>query len=149
MNLSIYTLNELQKINNYFKMFDLINDAIINLRKLIEDNKYKITKKDKTIEINFIPDILIKGEIKLNLSLKEKNQNEKIDDLNILSISILKRLDNLEKENSELKLKVRQLTEKLDKLSVNIRDKKLFNDSLILTTEKYKEKMLNFIGEKI
>ena len=147
--ISIYTLNELQKINNYFKMFDLINDAIINLRKLIEDNKYKITKKDKIVEINFIPDILIKGEIKLNLSLKEKNQNEKIDDLNILSISILKRLDNLEKENSELKLKVRELTEKIDKLSAPYKDKKLFNDSLILTTEKYKEKMLYFVGEKI
>ena len=147
--ISTYTLNELQKINNYFKMFDLINDVIMNLSKLIENNKYKITKKDKTIEINFIPDILIKGEIKLNLSVKEKNQNEKIDDLNILSISILKRLDNLEKENSELKLKVRELTEKLDKLTAPNKDKKLFNDSLILTTEKYKEKMLNFVGEKI
>ena len=147
--ISTYTLNELQKINNYFKMFDLINDVIMNLSKLIENNKYKIIKKDKTIEINFIPDILIKGEIKLNLSLKEKNQNEKIDDLNILSISILKRLDNLEKENSELKLKVRELTEKLDKLTAPNKDKKLFNDSLILTTEKYKEKMLNFIGDKI
>ena len=147
--ISIYTLNELQKINNYFKMFDLINDIIMNLSKLIEDNKYKITKKDKNVEINFIPDILFKGEIKLNLSLKEKNQNEKIDDLNILSISILKRLDNLEKENSELKLKVIELSEKLDKLSAPNKDKKLFNDSLILTTDKYKEKMINFIGEKI
>ena len=41
------------------------------------------------------------------------------------------------------------MTEKLDKLTAPNKDKKLFNDSLILTTEKYKEKMLNFIGDKI
>ena len=147
--LSLFTLNELQKINNYFKMFDIVNDVIMNLSKLIEKNKYKIFKKDKTVEISFIPDILIKGEIKLNLSLKEKNQNEKINDLNTLSISILQRLDNLEKENLELKLKVKELTEKVEKLSNPNKDKKLFNDSLILASETYKEKMLNFIGEKI
>ena len=61
--ISIYTLNELQKINNYFKMFDLINYIIMNLSKLIEDNKYKITKKDKNVEINFIPDILLKEKL--------------------------------------------------------------------------------------
>ena len=103
-----FTLEQLQKINNYFKMFDIVNDAIMNLNKLIEENKYKIIKKDKSIEINFIPGILIKGEIIFNLFLKEKNQNEKINDLNILSISILKRLDNLEKENLELKSKVKE-----------------------------------------
>ena len=146
---NIFTLNELQKINNYFKMFDIINDVIMNLSKLIEENKYKISKRDKTVEINYMPDILIKGEIKLNLFLKEKNPNEKINDLNVLSISILKRLDNLENENLELKSKVKELTEKVEKLSNPNKNKKLFNDSLILTTETYKEKMLYFIGEKI
>ena len=146
---NLFTLNDLQKINNYFKMFDIVNDVIMNLSKLIEENKYKISKRDKNVEINFMPDILIKGEIKLNLFLKEKNQNEKINDLNVLSISILKRLDNLEKENLELKSKVKELTEKVEKLSNPNKGKKLFNDSLILTTETYKEKMLNFIGEKI
>ena len=146
---NLFTLNDLQKINNYFKMFDIVNDVIMNLSKLIEKNKYKISKRDNDVEINFMPDILIKGEIKLNLFLKEKNQNEKINDLNVLSISILKRLDNLEKENLELKSKVKELTEKVEKLSNPNKGKKLFNDSLILITETYKEKMLNFIGEKI
>ena len=145
----LLSLDELKNINNYFKMFDIVNDVIMNLRKLMEENKYKITKIDKSIEIHFIPDILIKGEIMLNLFIKEKDQNEKINDLSLLSISILKRLDSLEKENLELKLKVKELTERLDQLSNPNKNKNFFKDSLILTTEEYKEKMLNFLDEKI
>ena len=144
-----FTLNQLQKNNNYFKMFDDINDVITNLGKLIEENKFKVIKKDKSIEITFTPDILLKGEIKFNLLLKEKSPNDKINYLMELSTSILSRLDNLEKENSELKSKVKELTEKLDKLNKLKNASYFFKDSVILTTEQYKEKMLSFINEKI
>ena len=56
-----FSLSQLQNMNNYFKMFDSINDAIMNLNKLFEDNKYNILKKDKSIIINFCPGISLKG----------------------------------------------------------------------------------------
>ena len=37
-----FSLNEIQKINNYFKMFDTINDVITNFNNLVEENKYKL-----------------------------------------------------------------------------------------------------------
>jgi hypothetical protein len=112
--LNSFSSQQLQKINNYFKMFDFINDVIMNLNQLFEENKYKISKKDKTIIINFFPGILIKGEIQFILYLKEKDQNEKINDLTTITNSILTRMDLLEKENYDSKNKVKELTKELN-----------------------------------
>ena len=149
--LNSFSLSQLQNLSNYFKMFDTINDTIMNLNKLFEENKYNIMKKDKSIIINFSPGILLKGEIQFILLLKEKSQNEKINDLTLLTYSILKRLGILEKENLDLKSKVKELTEKLNEYKCQNKDNidEYFKDSVILTSKKDKEKMLNFINKKI
>ena len=141
-----FSLNEIQKINNYFKMFDTINDVITNLNNLLEENKYKILVQDKSIIINFSPGIIIKGTIEFTLYIKEKSDKEKINELTLVTNSILKRLDLLEKENSELKNKVKELTEELNKIK---NENNFFKDSVILTTKENREKMLNFIDKKI
>ena len=65
----------------------------------MNENKYKLLKQDKLFIINFFPEILLKGGVQFILYVKEKNENEKINDSTLLTSSILKRLDNLEKEN--------------------------------------------------
>ena len=60
-------------------------------------------------------------------------------------------MDILEKENLDLKSKVKELTEQLNEYKnqnkVGFDD--FFEDSVILTSKKDKEKILNFINKKI
>ena len=143
-----FTLKQLQNLNNYFKMFDKMDDVITNLINLFEENKFELLINDKSIIIDFFPGIIIKGEIKFILNLREKTTNEKINDLTILTSSILKRLDILEKENSELKEKVRELTNKLKEYT-HPKETDFFQDSVILSKKKDIEIMLNMINKKI
>ena len=143
-----FTLKHLQNLNNYFKMFDKMDDVITNLINLFEENKFKLMINDKSIIIDFFPGIIIKGEIKFILNLREKTTNEKINDLTILTSSILKRLDILEKENSELKEKVRELTNKLNEYT-HPKETDFFQDSVILSKKKDIETMLNMMNKKI
>ena len=143
-----FTLKQLQNLNNYFKMFDKMDDVITNLINLFEENKFKLLINDKSIIIDFFPGIIIKGEIKFILNLREKTTNEKINDLTILTSSILKRLDILEKENSELKEKVRELTNKLNEYT-HPKETDFFQDSVILSKKKDIETMLNMMNKKI
>ena len=161
--LNSFSFHQLQAINNYFKMFDIINEAIINLNKLFEENKFKILEKDKSFIVKFFPGILIKGEIQFILYLKEKSDKEKINDLSLLTHSILKRIDNLEKENLDLKTKIKELIKENFDLKIKVKDftKELneyktknnnnvfFKDSVILTSEQDREKMLNLLNKKI
>ena len=54
----------------------------------------------------------------LTLLLKEQTQSEKINDLITLTQSLLKRVDKLEKENTNLKEEVKELKEKLNDLVI-------------------------------
>ncbi len=144
-----FTLIQLQKMNNFFRMFDIINEVILNLKQLFEENKYKISINDKSFIIELLPGILIKNQLQFILDLNEKSQEEKINDLTDITNSILKRLDYLEKENSELKLKVQELTEKLNQQESYNSSDIFFKDSIILKSNKDKEKMLNFLNKKI
>ena len=60
-------------------------------------------------------------------------------------------MDNLEKENLDLKSKIKELTEQLNEYKSQNKDNidDYFKDSVILTSKKDKEKMLNFINKKI
>ena len=55
-------------------------------------------------------------------------------------------MDILEKQNLELKSKVKELTEKLNEYKCQNKDNidEYFKDSVILTSKKDKEKILNF-----
>ena len=136
--LNSFSFHQLQAINNYFKMFDIINEAIINLNKLFEENKYKILEKDKSFIVKFFPGILIKGEIQFILYLKEKNDKEKINDLSLLI-----------KENFDLKIKVKDFTKELNEYKTKNNNNVFFKDSVILTSEQDREKMLNLLNKKI
>jgi len=143
-----FSLKQLSSLSNYFKMFDKIDDLIMNLKNLIEENKFQLSANDKSLIINFSPGIVIKGNIELVLSLNEKSQNDKINDLIVLTQSLLKRVDKLEKENTELKSQVKELKEKFND---NIIQKTIdvFNDSTILTNEKNRNTIYNMLNKKI
>ena len=147
---NIFSLQQLYNISNYFKMFDKIIDLIPNLKTLIEENKYNLTINDKSLIINFSPGIVIKGKIELELFIKEKNQQEKIDDLIELTQSLLKRMDKLEKENNDLKEEVKELREKLNKnINQDESKKDIFNDSVILKNENDKNTMIKLLNKQI
>lgn len=143
-----FSLKQLQNMSHYFRMFDEIDDLIMNLKTLIQKNKFQLTVNDKTLIINFNPGILIKGKIEITLLLKEKSQTEKINDLIVLTQSLLKRVDKLEKENINLKEQVKDLTKKLNE-HTNQKEKDIFQDSAILTNEKDKNIMFNMLNDKI
>ena len=54
----------------------------------------------------------------LTLLLEGQTQSEKINDLITLTQSLLKRVDKLEKENTNLKEEVKELKEKLNDLVI-------------------------------
>ena len=148
---NIFSLNQLNNISNYFKMFDKIDDLLLNLKTLIEENKFQLSGDNKSLIINFSPGIVIKGKIELCLLLKEKSQDEKIKDLIELTQSLLKRVDNCEKENAKLKIEVKELKEKLNE-HINqkpLSNNEIFADSVILTNEKQKSTMLNMLNKNI
>ena len=147
---NIFSLMQLYNISNYFKMFDKIDDLITNIKNLIEENKFQLSINDKTLIIIFSPGIIIKGKIELTLLLKEKTQSEKLNDLITLTQSLLKRVDKLEKENTNLKEEVKELKEKLKtNININQEDKDPFSDSLILKDKNDKNTMLTLLDKKI
>ena len=84
----------------------------------------------------------------LTLLLKEQTQSEKINDLITLTQSLLKRVDKLEKENTNLKEEIKELKEKLN-AHINQKANGNFNDSKILKNENDKNTMLTLLSKKI
>ena len=46
-----FSLKQLQNMSHYFRMFDEIDDLIMNLKTLIQENKFQLTVNNKTLII--------------------------------------------------------------------------------------------------
>ena len=150
-----YSLENLIQINNYFKMFDTIFDAIENISLLFKSNNYKLNIINNIIKISLIPGFPIKGKIEFELKEKPKDKNEQINDLLLTTNSLIKRITYLENENSKLKDDICYLKNKINQLNlinentqIPINKKNFFSDSKILKTNETRGKMLDFIEDK-
>ena len=111
-----FSLQQLQKKNNYFKMFDSIDEVIKNMDELLINNNYSIIKYDNSsFIIEFTPVIKLKGKIELKLNLSSMNQSEKIENLISMTNSLSEIVIKFEKENNQLKSEVRNVHSKIEK----------------------------------
>ena len=162
-----FSLQQLQKKNNYFKMFDSIDEVIKNMDELLIDNNYAIIKYDSSsFIIEFTPVIKLKGKIELKLNLSSMNQSEKIENLISMTNSLSEIVIKFEKENNQLKSEVRNVYSKIEKFqsfekelkelkktvnklnSLEVQKDEFFIDSKIINLQSQKEKILNFLKKK-
>ena len=98
--------NNLEQKCKLFKMYENIEECLNLLKDFIEKNNYSIKRSENEILLIISPKILNLNDFELQLKLKEINQNEKID-------AIFKKMNDIIKENKELKERVSKLEEKL------------------------------------
>ena len=134
-----FTLDNLQKLSRWFRMFDTIEETIDALKDVIEENKITI-KKDLDI-LNFIVKFnkAGKGEEEVNLKLSKN------------SLSIGKIVEGLIDQINEMKKKIekneeeiRDLNDKLDKFIKGEAKVEDLDSNIII-----KNKELNLISDRI
>ena len=95
------TLEELQKINRFFLIFENINDISETLIKLAKEKNLKLEKNDDILKIK-IKNQIIGNEFSIQLKEKEKELKHKIDNIIPLFTEFNKRIENLEKLTKDL-----------------------------------------------
>ena len=125
-------LENFYELNRFFKSFETINE-IFELIKEIEKEEFSIEKKDRRLELSFNIQIM-KKNILISISLDKMKNNtesivmnlcEKIKEIETLKTTIENltlKINNLEKENSQLKLQVEKINSVLDD-TINLRKK--------------------------
>ena len=144
-----FSLQKLIQINNYFRMFDTIIDAMENICKLFEENNYNLIIKNNIIKILLLPGFSIKGRIELELKPETKNESQQIKDLMSVTQSLINRVTLLENNNktlkeeiSTLKYQIKNLTEKKEYFQKPLNN--FFSDSFIIKANEAKNRMLKF-----
>jgi hypothetical protein len=150
-----YTLQQLQKINKYFRVFDNIDETIENFKDIISEKRLIIKKTNDVLYITFKINKIGKGEEEFNLEFKKsKLGTDKIVDNLISQINNINlEINNLKYENKNLKEEIKNIKEenivKIDKdnrkeiikqydlsrIGNNI-DEKIFYNKIFLDTEK-------------
>ena len=127
-----FSLSQIQS-NKYFKMCESLNEAFLLLTELANSKEKKIiTNSPKEISIVFpINNALVK-EISFQLKLKEKNLEDKIDELYNLIEKQQTEINSLKKEVEELKTQKKKEEENPDKTEERFKLK----SSLILNKDK-------------
>jgi len=95
---SLYqSLNELSKINKYFRQFDNLQEVYIAFKVLIKNNNLSIIKEEQLIKIKIINTITEK-EFFINIPMKEKDIQSEVNSLISYTKSLTKRIENLENQ---------------------------------------------------
>ncbi len=110
-----YDLNDLKKIDKYFRMYDKIEDAYKELITSLNENQYNI----KTKENNLILSIEIeynhkKNSIPFILQKNAMNKDELIKSLYTMSIDFIRENNGLKEDINNLNTKIDRLEEKID-----------------------------------
>ena len=133
-NLSFEQLN---KISKWFKIFDSLDEVYEDIIKLMENKQIKINKEENSVNLIFIINMEKIKEFNITLEQKELSKDEIIN--------------NLVKENKELKIKVNNL-EKLLNLHeerLNLLEKKLLNKKENNTIDEESLKKLKKVEEEL
>ena len=97
------SLEELMKIDKYFRQFDNLNEVFNSIKILILNKNLTIIKEDKLMKIK-INNPTLNKEFFINIPLKEKDLKSEIDSLIPYVISLNDKINNLEKTIKEIKI---------------------------------------------
>ena len=104
-----FTLDNLQKLSRWFRMFDTIEETIDALKDVIEENKITI-KKDLDI-LNFMVKLnkAGKGEEEVNLKLSKNSLS-----IGKIVEGLIDQINEMKKEIKQNKEEIKRINEKLD-----------------------------------
>ena len=97
------SLEELMKIDKFFRQFDNLNEVFNSIKILILNKNLTIIKEDKLMKIK-INNLTLNKEFFINIPLKEKDLKSEIDSLIPYVISLNDKINNLEKTIKEIKV---------------------------------------------
>ena len=127
--------------NRYFLQFDSLNEIFDELNERVNNSKIIIEENENNIKIK-IPLLSSKNkEILFELKEKNKNDNEKINDLTQLVIKQNKEITDLKNENIQLKNEINDLKNEIN----NMNEKLIILWKAKEEKEKEKEEKKNFI----
>ena len=149
---NFYSFNQIQG-NKYFKMCENIEEVSLVLLDLLKSNKIKIIEETNEIKLLISINFPLVKEIIFNLKQKEKNIEEKVNELYKIIEIQQKEINNLKNEVKELK----QINENRDKRKKEKEKEKekekliyLQNNSTIIKNDPEKEKAIrNWINPNI
>ena len=110
------SLEELIKIDKYFRQFDNLNEVFNSIKILILNKNLTIIKEDKLMKIK-INNPTLNKEFFINIPLKEKDLKSEIDSLIPYVISLNDKINNLEKTIKEIKIEFENKIKIIEKKS--------------------------------
>ena len=110
------SLEELIKIDKYFRQFDNLNEVFNSIKILILNKNLTIIKEDKLMKIK-INNPTLNKEFFINIPLKEKDLKSEIDSLVPYVISLNDKINNLEKTIKEIKIEFENKIKIIEKKS--------------------------------
>ena len=110
------SLEELIKIDKYFRQFDNLNEVFNSIKILILNKNLTIIKEDKLMKIK-INNPTLNKEFFINIPLKEKDLKSEIDSLVPYVISLNVKINNLEKTIKEIKIEFENKIKIIEKKS--------------------------------
>ena len=96
------SLEELIKIDKYFRQFDNLDEVFNSIKILILNKNLTIIKEDKLMKIK-INNPTLNKEFFINIPLKEKDLKSEIDSIIHYVTSLNDKMNNLEKQIKEIK----------------------------------------------
>ena len=137
-----FTLENLQKLNRYFKLFETIEEILPELNNLFEDNKITFTLNSNSVELDLSLPLKVIEKAVLTIPETEKDQKQVISDLCTIVNELRKKVKKLESELLEkTKISEEQLKENLTSKEIILseeEEKMIFN--WILTKVKPEKK---------
>lgn len=126
----IFSLEELAKVSIYFSLFKTISDIKPNIKTMISDEKSRdleVNKNANLIKLILIPQIMNIGKIIFELPKNNVDKDEIIQELVQSNISLLKRVEYLEKEVKDIKEIIE--SNNIKKIKYNIIDSSIIHNS--------------------
>ena len=118
-----FTKNNLYQISKYFMLFNDISEIIPELKKRIEENKFKINVNENTFDLLFNVDISNINEFILELKRKEEDVKTIVESLYSIIKKQEEKINKLEEESNN---KIKKVEE--DKNELNNKIKELENE---------------------
>ena len=137
------TLEELQKLNKYFLLFQNVHEVSQNLIKSSKKNNLSVIIENNICKIKIYNQINDE-EFTIELSKKEKDIKQEIESFIPLILELKKKIEDLEKENNLLK----QKNEIIEKKNLDIEKKNLDIEKRLSILEKKFDNESNQIIEK-
>ena len=155
---SEFTLKDLQNKSKFFKVFDNIIEAFLDLKQRFNDNNYKVTINDDKINISFKTHVY-KSDFDLEILIKKQDISKIVEELCV----IIRKQDEQIKQILKIREKNKKNNEEIEKLKEEIKllkdqinsfvetegkvNKFYFKESTILEDDYEKNTLIKFIED--